>query len=165
VLDLSDGYTAKEVSFYGDSGLNSLCPADGISDPVKERKQALSCGSSSTTASRTGVRGSASGHPVVRTGDGTRSPASATDGEGATSLRPCRYRTGLDSAGSQEEDDLRREGRCLDKAVWVEGDRKSHIAGPVGARGLEELGMEDDDEEASSRDRKSGAGEDRGHSS
>ncbi|EJK51414.1 hypothetical protein THAOC_29412, partial [Thalassiosira oceanica] len=44
-----------------------------------------------------------------------------------------------------------------DKAVWVEGDRKSHIAGPVGARGLEELGMEDDDEEASSRDRKSGA--------
>ncbi|EJK51748.1 hypothetical protein THAOC_29054, partial [Thalassiosira oceanica] len=97
----------------------------------------------------------ASGHPVVRTGDGTRSPASATNGEGATSLFPppvacrterCRYRTGLVI-----------EGRCLDKAVWVERDRKSHIAGPVGARGLEELGMEDDDEEASSRDRKSGA--------
>ncbi|EJK54387.1 hypothetical protein THAOC_25989 [Thalassiosira oceanica] len=80
VLDLSDGCAAKEVSFYGDSGLNSLCQADGIRDPVKERKQALSCGSSITTTSRKGGRGSASGHPAVRTGDGTRSPALATDG-------------------------------------------------------------------------------------
>ncbi|EJK54520.1 hypothetical protein THAOC_25845, partial [Thalassiosira oceanica] len=61
VLDLSDGCAAKEVSFYGDSGLNLLYPADGISDPVKGKWQARSSGSSSTTTYHTGSGLGASG--------------------------------------------------------------------------------------------------------
>mmetsp|Transcript_14312 Transcript_14312/g.32412 ORF Transcript_14312/g.32412 Transcript_14312/m.32412 type:complete len:102 (+) Transcript_14312:733-1038(+) len=48
------------------------------------------------------------------------------------------------------------------RLCWSRG-RERHIAGPDSARGVRRL--EEEDEEASSRDRKSGAGEDRGHSS
>ncbi|EJK54597.1 hypothetical protein THAOC_25758 [Thalassiosira oceanica] len=85
VLDLSDGCAAKEVSFYGDSGLNLLYPADGISDPVKGNGR---LGAVAVPVRRPITRAAASEHPVVRTGDGYRSPAFATDGEGAPSLYP-----------------------------------------------------------------------------
>ena len=163
VLDLPDGCAAREVSFYGDGGLNSLCPADGVNDPVKERRQALCLvvdvegeGPAATPATELWQfkyddlayrrvclvpSDGEGGHrrlTVPPVGDG-EDPTALSPGGAPDAVEPRRRRVGDGAAGA---------GRAEDVRVRMCGPRGT---GGVLSRGrstvLEVLDMEEDEEE------------------